>query len=82
MMCSVLCWIYLCYRKRSFEIHIFCITLLAGTPFGIFVQNILIGSAELYHVVMTHHTIKDNLEKASSWPLEAIPYRVQLRVDY
>ena len=33
-------------------------------------------------VVTTHHTAKANLKKGSSWPLEAIPYGVSLRVDY
>ena len=33
-------------------------------------------------MVMTHHSAKANLDKGFSWPLEAIPYGVQLRVDY
>ena len=31
---------------------------------------------------MTHHTAKANLEKGFSWPPEAIPYGVHLRVDF
>ena len=38
--------------------------------------------AELFYVVMTHHTVKANLEKGFSWPSEAIPYGVSLRVDF
>ena len=31
---------------------------------------------------MTHHTAKANLEKGFSWPSEAIPYGLYLRVDF
>ena len=32
--------------------------------------------------VMTHHSAKANLDKGFSWPLEAIPYGLYLRVDF
>ena len=33
-------------------------------------------------MVMTHHSAKANLDKGFSWPLEAIPYGLYLRVDF
>ena len=33
-------------------------------------------------MVMTHHTAKADLEKGFSWPPEAIPYGLYLRVDF
>ena len=33
-------------------------------------------------MVMTHHMAKANLEKGFSWPPEAIPYGLYLRVDF
>ena len=33
-------------------------------------------------MVMTHHSAKANLDKGFSWPLEAIPYGLHLRVDF
>ena len=66
-------WTNLCYRE-SFSVT----NCWQELRFEFSRQNYNrnVQSPSVWWLVMTHHTAMANLEKGSSWPLEAIPYGV------